>query len=76
MAETTRMRLAMAVALHLGAKGRRGGWVYLNGRPACQGWDAWLMLCERRGWIVDRGEPFAPHVDWRKVPHPAWQGNG
>jgi len=63
------MELAKAIALHLGIKGKLGGWIYRNDRPVCQGWFAWLQICKRRGWIVNREAPFDPHINWRKVPN-------
>ena len=56
-----------AIARHLGIIGKRGGWLYRDGQPVCQGWFAFERMCVSRGWIVDRGAPFEPHVNWRKV---------
>lgn len=59
---------AMAIARHIGAEGRRGGWIYIDDKPLCHGWFAFEQLCRRRGWIVARQAPLSDCVNWRKVP--------
>jgi len=63
----THLELAKAIAIHLGVVGRVGGWLYMKDKPVCQGWFEWTQRCEKKKWIVDRGPPFDPHVDWRKI---------
>jgi hypothetical protein len=63
-------QLAKAIASHLGWKGSWGGWIHdRDGNPVAQGWVALAAKLKHRGWIVERGHPFPPHVNWRKVPH-------
>jgi hypothetical protein len=61
---------AKAIAQHLGVKGKRGGWIYrADGRVLCQGWDAFVILCFRRGWARRHPDPRVGGViiNWRKV---------
>ena len=62
------MTPTQAIARHLGAKGARGGWIYVGEKPICQGWFAFEQICRQRGWIVSRSAPLGDFVNWRKVP--------
>lgn len=70
MRTLTDAQCVKAVAKHLGWRGNGGGWICdPEGKPVVQGWDAAKEIMKRRGWIVDRGEPFGWHINWRRVPH-------
>ena len=57
----TAVGAAKAYARLAGYAGKRGGWIYRTtgepGRIMCQGWDAFAILCLRRGWIQDTSNP-------------------
>jgi hypothetical protein len=64
------IQAAKAVAEFFGIAGRQGGWLYRkNGKVVCQGWQAFVAICKRRGWIRNHPTPAVGGViiDWRKV---------
>lgn len=52
MSET---ELARVWANHNGIEGKPGGWLYLNGKPICQGWFTLGRFLARRG-IIEVGK--------------------
>ena len=66
--EMTAFECAKAIAKHINAKGGYGGWIKTSdGKVLGQGWFDLANKWTKRGWIVDRGEPFGCHINWRKV---------
>ena len=64
----TKIECAKAIARHINAKRNCGGWIKTSdGKVLGQGWCDLSNKWTRRGWIVDRGEPFGCHINWRKV---------
>ena len=60
---------ARAIGLHLGIKGKQGGWLYQGDKVLCQGWFAAMNIWRSKGWIVSKKEPMVGcHINWRKVP--------